>query len=72
MHTVFPAGNRRVFHVAHLDRQHDIIQTFDNVEEASYFCNRLNGGFSSEMAILTMALKPLLERILEDAPNVTR
>lgn len=69
MHTVTVSDDRRTFRVVNESRPSEPIQTFDNVEEASYFCNRLNGGYSSEMAILMLALKPILVRVLEEANN---
>lgn len=69
MHTVICADDRRTFRVVNESRPSESIQTFENVEEASYFCNRLNGGYSSEMAVLVMALKPILVRVLEEANN---
>lgn len=47
------------FKIVHEHRLVDSIAQFKNIDEASHFCNRLNGGQSGELAACVLMLKQM-------------
>lgn len=77
MHTVIPitdhTGDVIEYRVVYQDTANTIIARFDPkadeegydtaLNAASHFCNRLNGGYSSELGAIVLRLGPILDFI---------
>lgn len=77
MHTVvkIPSAEpcKFEYHVVHQDRPSMAIAVFngeDAIDAASHLCNRLNGGFSSEVAALLNTLQPFIQQGLKELKRV--
>ncbi len=70
MHTVIPAHclidgkTMTAYKVVHAERLAHPIAEFQSVDDASHFCNRLNGGCTGELAAFVKMLKPFADHAI--------